>query len=65
MLGRDPAVWVIDPGTGAVAKRAVDVVRFEPKSVVLSGGVSPGERIVTGGIQALYPGQRVRVLESN
>jgi RND family efflux transporter MFP subunit len=65
MLGRDPAVWVIDPGTGAVALRAVDVVRFEPKTVVLSGGVSPGERIVTGGIQALHPGQRVRVLGTN
>jgi RND family efflux transporter MFP subunit len=63
MLDRDPAVWVIDPGTGAVQKRAVDVVRFEPRTVVLSGGVAPGERIVTGGIQALHPGQRVRVLE--
>lgn len=61
-FGRDPAVWVVDPGTSQVALRPVDVVRFEPRAVVLSGGVSPGERIVTGGIQALHPGQRVAPL---
>ena len=63
MSGRDPAVWVVDPGTSAVAKRPVDVVRFEPGAVVLSGGLASGERIVTGGVQALHPGQQVRVLE--
>lgn len=56
-----PAVWVVDPATDTVSLRAVDVSRYGPGEVVLSGGVAPGDIVVTAGVQALRPGQQVRV----
>lgn len=63
--GASPAVWVVDPATSAVSLRDVDVLRFEPGKVVLSQGLTPGEMIVSAGIQALHPGQRVKPLGGN
>jgi membrane fusion protein, multidrug efflux system len=60
--GDEPAVWVVDPATDTVALRSIDVVRFEPASVVVADGVTPGEIVVTAGVQALHPGQKVRML---
>lgn len=57
-----PAVWVVDPSNLTVSLRNVGVLRFEPGSVVLSDGLETGEIIVTAGIQALHPGQKVRLL---
>ncbi len=60
--GDEPAVWVVDPATNTVALRSIDVVRFEPASVVVAEGVTPGDIVVTAGVQALHPGQKVRLL---
>ncbi|WP_248313235.1 efflux RND transporter periplasmic adaptor subunit [Bosea sp. F3-2] len=60
--GRSPAVWIVDPAKSTVALRSVDVLRFDPGKVILSQGLEPGETIVSAGIQALHPGQRVRPL---
>jgi hypothetical protein len=30
---------------------------------VIASGVAPGDVVVTAGVQALHPGQKVRVLE--
>jgi RND family efflux transporter MFP subunit len=60
---RQPAVWVVDPAEQTVALRTVDVLRFSPGTVVVSAGVDPGETVVTAGVQALHPGQKVRLLE--
>jgi len=60
--GRSPAVWIVDPAKSTVSLRSVDVLRFDPGKVVLSQGLEPGETIVTAGIQALHPGQRVSPL---
>ncbi|MFO1036239.1 MAG: efflux RND transporter periplasmic adaptor subunit [Geminicoccaceae bacterium] len=62
--GQDPAVWVVNPQDDTVALRAIDVVRFEPASVVVSEGLEPGDIVVTAGVQALHPGQKVRLLEA-
>lgn len=56
-----PAVWVVDPATSTVALRPIGVERFTPASVVVSDGVSLGEIVVTAGVQALRPGQKVRL----
>jgi RND family efflux transporter MFP subunit len=61
--GDDPAVWVVDPATETVSLRAVDVLRYEPAAIVVASGVTPGEIVVTAGVQALHPGQKVRLLE--
>ncbi|WP_082524166.1 efflux RND transporter periplasmic adaptor subunit [Methylobacterium sp. Leaf399] len=56
-----PAVWVRDPATGTVAPRAVTIDHFGTQTIVLSGGVEPGEEVVVAGIQLLRPGQSVAV----
>jgi len=62
--GQQPAVWVVDPSNLTVSMRNVDVMRFDPATVALSGGLDVGEIVVTAGVQALYPGQKVRLLGS-
>lgn len=57
-----PAVWVIDPEKLTVSLRNVDVLRFDPASVAVSQGLDVGETVVTAGVQALRPGQQVRLL---
>jgi RND family efflux transporter MFP subunit len=58
----NPAVWVLDPRDNRVALRTVEVVRYELDRVVVGGGLSPGEIVVTAGVQVLRPGQQVRLL---
>jgi multidrug efflux pump subunit AcrA (membrane-fusion protein) len=57
-----PAVWVVDTATETVSLRQVEIALHRPSEVVLSGGLSPGEVVVTAGVQMLRPGQRVRLL---
>ena len=57
-----PAVWVVDPATATVALRNIEVARHDPASVVVAGGLEPGDIVVTAGVQALRPGQKVRLL---
>ena len=59
-----PAVWVVDPDASTVSMRNVDVLRFDQSSVSVSGGLDIGEVVVTAGVQALHPGQKVRILGS-
>ena len=57
-----PAVWVVDPAQQTVSLRPITVDRYEPASVAVSGGLQPGDIVVTAGVQALRPGQKVRLL---
>lgn len=59
-----PAVWIVDPSSVAVSIRNVDVLRFDPATVAVSQGLDTGEIVVTAGVQALRPGQKVRLLGS-
>ena len=63
-MNQRPAVWIVDPATNTVAVRNVDVLRFDEAQVVISQGLDTGEIVVTAGVQALHPGQKVRVLGS-
>ncbi|MGV2979166.1 efflux RND transporter periplasmic adaptor subunit [Camelimonas sp. ID_303_24] len=60
--GTTPAVWVVDPATSTVSLRAIDVLRFDPDQVIVTHGLEPGDLVVSAGVQALHPGQRVRQL---
>ena len=60
-----PAVWIVDPSKLTVLLRNVEVQRFDPGTVVVSQGLDGGEIVVTAGIQALYPGRKVRLLGSS
>lgn len=58
----NPAVWIVDPAAQTVSLRQVEVGRFDPAGIVVSSGLAPGDIVVTAGVQALRPGQKVRLL---
>ena len=60
--GADNAVWVIDPGTSTVALRTIAIDSHDAARVVVASGLAPGDLVVTAGVQALHPGQQVRLL---
>ena len=62
--GQSPAIWIVDPATSTVSLRNVDILRFDSDRVIVSQGLDPDDVIVTGGVQALHPGQRVAPLRS-
>ena len=61
-FNQQPAVWVVDPAARTVAIRNVDVLRFDQANVAVAQGLDTGEIVVTAGVQALHPGQKVRLL---
>jgi membrane fusion protein, multidrug efflux system len=63
-MNQQPAVWIVDPSTKTVSIRNVDVLRFDQSRVVVSQGLDTGEIVVTAGVQALHPGQKIRLLGS-
>jgi hypothetical protein len=52
----------VDAASQTVALRNIEVIRFDPARVVVGQGLEPGDVVVTAGVQALRPGQRVRLL---
>jgi membrane fusion protein, multidrug efflux system len=63
--GDRPAVWVVDRRTGAITLTPVEVREYRQETVVLSGGVKPGQLVVTAGVQKLDAGLTVRPWEGN
>ena len=57
-----PAVWVVDDATATVELRNIELVRHDPARVVVANGLEEGDIVVTAGVQALRPGQQVRLL---
>lgn len=62
--GSKPAVWVFDPKTQEVSLRVVTIAQGDSNTIIVSTGLSAGERVVTAGVHALRPGQKVRLLEA-
>lgn len=58
--GSKSAVWVVDPNTHAVATRDIVVQSAAPSTVIVASGLKQGDIVVTAGVQALRPGQKVR-----
>jgi RND family efflux transporter MFP subunit len=57
--GSSPAVWVVDPRTRTVSLKPVTVDSYQTGTVVIKGGLQPGERVVVDGGKLLSPGQSV------
>ena len=55
------AVWRYDPASSAVEPLKVQVGGVQGDSVLISGGLQEGMQIVTSGVHALQPGQKVSV----
>jgi RND family efflux transporter MFP subunit len=62
MVDNQPAVWVVDPKGLEVSLRTVELDRHASSSIVVSKGLAPGEIVVTAGVHALRPGQKIRLL---
>src|SRR5262245_57701522 len=63
-FNQQPAASIVHPTNGEVSIRNVDVLRFDQAAVAVSRGLDTGEIVVTAGVQALHPGQKVRLLGS-
>jgi membrane fusion protein, multidrug efflux system len=57
-----PAVWVVDPKSMQVSLRPIELQQQASSSIVVSQGIEPGDLVVTAGVHALRPGQKVRLL---
>ena len=57
------AVWVVDPKTGTVASRSIEIRSSDPNRVEVASGLKAGDVVVTAGVHALRPGQKVRLVE--
>ena len=58
------AVWVFDAKTGTVSLRNIAVRSSDATTVQVASGLNLGDVVVTAGVQALRPGQNVRLLET-
>jgi RND family efflux transporter MFP subunit len=58
------SVWVFDKASGTVSLRNIELGAADANNVQVASGLKPGEVVVTAGVQALRPGQKVRLLEA-
>jgi RND family efflux transporter MFP subunit len=56
------SVWVVDPKASTVSLRNIEVRASDADSVQVGSGLNAGDVVVTAGVQALRPGQKVRLL---
>ena len=58
------AVWVVDPAAKTVSLREIGVGASAASTVQVASGLANGDVVVTAGVQALRPGQKVSLLAS-
>ena len=58
-----PEVWVVNPQTGEVSARAVELGVLDGERAAVRSGLAVGEWVVTAGVHKLAPGQRVRLVK--
>lgn len=56
------AVWIVDPAAKTVSLREIAVGASAASTVQVSSGLANGDVVVTAGVQALRPGQKVSLL---
>jgi RND family efflux transporter MFP subunit len=61
--GSGPAVWVVGVD-GRTVLRPITVAAYQSREVLITEGVSEGDRVVSLGAHKLDPGQRVRIVEA-
>jgi multidrug efflux system membrane fusion protein len=59
--GKLPAVWVVKTD-GSLELRRVDVSRYGERTVTVSNGIAPGDRVVWQGVHTVSAGEKVRVV---
>jgi len=63
--GANAAVWVVDPKSSKVKMRQVTVGQFREDGVTVTGGLQPGDIVVTAGVHKLKPDQQVRIAQAS
>jgi RND family efflux transporter MFP subunit len=58
------AVWVVDPKALTVSARTIELGASDSAKIRVVAGLNPGDIVVVAGVQALRPGQKVRLLET-
>jgi RND family efflux transporter MFP subunit len=58
------AVWLLDRASMTVKVQPVTVAGADGNTVVVAAGLSPGQTVVTAGVHALAPGQKVTLYEA-
>lgn len=54
------SVWVVDKASMTVRPQPIQVAGADGNTVVVSGGLNPGQIVVTAGVHVLTPGQKVK-----
>jgi len=57
--GAHPAVWALEGDKPRLALRPVTVQSYRDRSVILTGGLQDGERIIAAGVHTVFVGERV------
>ncbi len=60
--GAQPAVWIVRTKDDTLELRRVDVARFNERTVTVSHGLQPGERVVLQGVHTVSAGEKVRAI---
>jgi hypothetical protein len=55
------SVWLLDRQTMTVQPHTIAVAGADANSVVVAAGLTAGQTVVTAGVHALSPGQKVRL----
>jgi membrane fusion protein, multidrug efflux system len=53
------SVWLLDAATMTVRAQAIQVAGAEGNLVIVAGGLSPGQQVVSAGVHVLTAGQKV------
>ena len=56
-------VWVVDEASKKVARREVETAQLSDQGIEIASGITPGEWVVTAGVNSLKEGQTVRIVE--
>jgi len=59
-----PAVWLVAKDN-TVQLKPIAIERYQGDTVVVGSGLAQGDVVVTGGVQKLLPGQKVRLMEAS
>jgi membrane fusion protein, multidrug efflux system len=57
-----PAVWVVDPAQNIVRLNPITVGQYTANYVAIADGLTPGDMVVTAGVQTLHQNQKVKLL---
>lgn len=62
--GDGASVWVVDRASGTLSLKPVTVIAYESRDVLIGAGLTPGDAVVTVGVQKLDAAQKVRIVQA-